>query len=61
MAWQRRCSEAWDLFRAIHHLRPLEPSPSLLELFQVPRQGAKQSWAEEVPFLPLVLDGTFGR
>lgn len=48
-------------FRVIHHLGLLEPPPSLLLLFQVPRQGAKQSWAEEVPFLPLVLDGTFGR
>lgn len=48
-------------FRVSHYLRPLEPSPSLLQLLQVPRQGAKQSWAEEVHFLPLVLDGTFGR
>lgn len=55
MAWKR----PWDLFRVSHHLRPLELSPSLLQLFQVPRQGAKQSWAE-VPFLPSVLDGTFG-
>lgn len=47
MAWKR----PWDLFRVSHNLRPLELAPSLLQLFQVPRQGAKQSWAE-VPFLP---------
>lgn len=53
------CSEVWDLFSVICHLRPLESSPPLLQLFHVPSKGAQHSWA--VPFLSLILDGTFGK